>query len=282
MFRCAPAPLAMALACGLVTPAVAQTEPVSPDTVVASVDGIDITLGHMLVLRSRLPAQYQQLGDDVLYDAILEQLIQQTVLGQQAGDLTPVNRRVLENEERALLASQIVTETAEGAITDQAVQAAYDEAYADAGGDTEYNASHILVDSQEAAQLLIDELSGGAEFAALAQEHSTGPSGPNGGALGWFTEGMMVPPFEAAVIALEVGEVSAPVETQFGWHVIVLNDTRQTTAPELEEVRGEVEMQVQRQAVEALVEQLTAEAEIVRLEEPLDPAVLSDPALVAE
>ena len=282
MFRCAPAPLAMAFACCLAAPAVAQTEPVSPDTVVASVDGTDITLGHMLVLRSRLPAQYQQLGDDVLYDAILEQLIQQTVLGQQAGDLTPVNRRVLENEERALLASQIVTETAEGAITDQAVQAAYDEAYADAGGDTEYNASHILVDSQEAAQLLIDELSGGAEFAALAQEHSTGPSGPNGGALGWFTEGMMVPPFEAAVIALEVGEVSAPVETQFGWHVIVLNDTRQTTAPELEEVRGEVEMQVQRQAVEALVEQLTTEAEIVRPEEPLDPAVLSDPTLIAE
>ena len=273
--------IAAALAACLAQPLDAQ-EDVSAETVVATVNGTEITLGHMLVLRSRLPAQYQQLDDQVLYDAILDQLIQQTVLGKTAGELSGVNQLVLENEKRALLASQIVTATAEAAISEEAVQAAYEAAYADAGGETEYNAAHILVETEEAAAALVTELSEGADFRTLAREHSTGPSGPNGGDLGWFSEGMMVPPFEQAVLALEVGEVSDPVETQFGWHVIVLNDTRQTTAPELEAVRGEVEMQVQREAVEALVGRLTAEADIVRPDEPLDPAVLGDTTLLSD
>lgn len=271
---------AAALAACLTQPLAAQ-EAASADTVVATVDGTEITLGHMLVLRSRLPAQYQQLDDQVLYDAILDQLIQQTVLGQTVGELNDVNRLVLENEERALLASQIVSDTAEAALTEEAVQAAYDASYAEAGGETEYNAAHILVETEEEAAALVAELAEGGEFGTLARTHSTGPSGPNGGDLGWFSEGMMVPPFEAAVLALEVGEVSDPVETQFGWHVIVLNDTRQTTAPELEAVRGEVEMQVQQEAVETLVDRLTAEAEIIRPDEPLDPAILRDTSLLS-
>lgn len=273
--------IAAVLAAGLALPLAAQ-EDVSPETVVATVNGTEITLGHMLVLRSRLPAQYQQLDDQVLYDAILDQLIQQTVLGETAGELSEINQLILANEERALLAGQIVAEAAEAALTDEAIQAAYDATYADAGGDTEYNAAHILVETEEEAAALVADLADGAEFGALAREHSTGPSGPNGGDLGWFSEGMMVPPFEEAVLALEVGEVSVPVETQFGWHVIVLNDTRQTTAPELEAVRGEIEMQVQQDAVQALVDSLTAEADVVRPDEPLDPAVLSDMSLLAE
>lgn len=271
--------IAAVMAACLGQPVAAQDD-VSPATVVATVNGTEITLGHMLVLRSRLPAQYQQLDEQVLYDAILDQLIQQTVLGETAGELSEVNRLVLANEERALLASQVVSEAAEAAVTDEAVQAAYEAAYADAGGDTEYNAAHILVETEEEAATLVAELADGAEFGALAREHSTGPSGPNGGDLGWFSEGMMVPPFEQAVLALEVGQVSGPVETQFGWHVIVLNDTRQTTAPELEAVRGEVEMQVQQEAVQALVERLTADADIVRPDEPIDPAILSDTTLL--
>lgn len=273
--------IAAVLAAGLAQPVAAQEE-VSPETVVATVNGTEITLGHMLVLRSRLPAQYQQLDDQVLYDAILDQLIQQTVLGETAGELSQINQLILANEERALLAGQIVAEAAEAALTDEAIQAAYAATYADAGGDTEYNAAHILVETEEEAAALVADLADGAEFGALAREHSTGPSGPNGGDLGWFSEGMMVPPFEEAVLALEVGEVSEPVETQFGWHVIVLNDTRQTTAPELEAVRGEIEMQVQQDAVQALVDSLTAEADVVRPDEPLDPAVLSDMSLLAD
>ena len=273
--------IAAVLAAGLALPLAAQ-EDVSPETVVATVNGTEITLGHMLVLRSRLPAQYQQLDDQVLYDAILDQLIQQTVLGETAGELSEINQLILANEERALLAGQIVSQAAEAALTDEAIQAAYDATYADAGGDTEYNAAHILVETEEEAAALVADLADGAEFGALAREHSTGPSGPNGGDLGWFSEGMMVPPFEEAVLSLEVGEVSEPVETQFGWHVIVLNDARQTTAPELEAVRGEIEMQVQQDAVQALVDSLTAEADVVRPDEPLDPAVLSDMSLLAE
>lgn len=273
--------IAAVMAASLGQPLTAQ-EDVSPETVVATVNGTEITLGHMLVLRSRLPAQYQQLDAQVLYDAILDQLIQQTVLGKTAGELSQANELILQNEERALLASQVVARAAEAALTDEAVQAAYEAAYADAGGETEYNAAHILVETEEEAAALVADLSDGAEFGALAREHSTGPSGPNGGDLGWFSEGMMVPPFEQAVLALEIGEVSEPVETQFGWHVIVLNDTRQTTAPELEAVRGEVEMQVQQEAVQALVERLTEEADVVRPGEPIDPVVLNDTTLLSD
>jgi peptidyl-prolyl cis-trans isomerase C len=256
--------------------------PMSIDTVVATVNGTEITLGHMLVLRARLPQEYQQLEPQVLFDGILDQLVQQTVLGQEAGELDSVNRLLLANEERALLSSQVIAETARAATTDEAIQAIYDAEYATAGGEKEYNAAHILVETEEEAQAIVAEIEAGAEFSALAQERSTGPSGPSGGDLGWFGAGMMVEPFEAAVFALEPGQVSAPVQTQFGWHVIRLNETREKPAPTLDEVRDQIVEQIQRAAVEAQVTALEAAADITRPEPgAFDPAVLNDMSLLA-
>ncbi|RVV97874.1 peptidylprolyl isomerase [Mesobaculum littorinae] len=252
---------------------------VTADTVVATVNGTDITVGHMVVLGERLPEQYQSLPDEVLYDGILEQLIQQTALGAQAGDPTERTELVLENERRALVAQQVIEEAARTAVTEEAVQAAYEEAFADAEPQTEWNASHILVESEEEAQAIIEELDGGADFATLAEERSTGPSGPSGGELGWFGPGMMVAPFEEAVQALETGEISDPVETQFGWHVLKLNETRQKDAPPLEEVRGEIEQQVQQAAVEALIAEATANVDVTEGDTQIDPAVIRDSSL---
>ncbi|MEO1155543.1 MAG: peptidylprolyl isomerase, partial [Pseudomonadota bacterium] len=170
------------------------------------------------------------------------------------------------------------------ALTDEALQAAYDETYGSVEPETEFNASHILVETEEEARALIEELDGGADFAALAQEHSTGPSGPNGGSLGWFGMGMMVPPFEAAVVELEPGSFSEdPVQTQFGWHVLILNETRLKDAPALEAVRDELAAQVQRQAVDARVAELTEAADVTRADiTGIDPAVLREMSLVAE
>jgi peptidyl-prolyl cis-trans isomerase C len=255
--------------------------PMSIDTVIATVNGTEITLGHMLVLRARLPQEYQQLEPQVLFDGILDQLVQQTVLGQEAGELDSVNKLLLANEERALLSSQVIAETARAATTDEAIQAIYDAEYATAGGAMEYNASHILVETEEEAAAIVAEIEGGADFSALAQERSTGPSGPSGGDLGWFGAGMMVEPFEAAVFALEPGQVSAPVQTQFGWHVIRLNETREMPAPTLDEVRDQIVEQIQRAAVEAQVTALEAAAEITRPEPgAFDPAVLNDMSLL--
>ena len=253
----------------------------SADTVVATVNGTDITLGHMLVLRQRLPQQYQQLPPEVLFEGILDQLVQQTLLGEQTEDLSTVSRVTLDNEERALRAAEEVRRVVDEAMSEEAIQAAYDELYGSADPETEYNASHILVETEEEAAALVTDLEGGADFAELAKEKSTGPSGPRGGELGWFSVGAMVPPFEEAVVALEVGAVSAPVQTQFGWHVIKLNETRAKDAPTIEQVRGELVESVQAGAIETRIEALTETANIVRPElDGIDPTILNDMSIL--
>lgn len=279
-----PAFATAALTFALALPLHAQDDAPTAETVVATVGDVELTLGHMIVLRSRLPEQYQQLPDDVLFEGILDQIVQQAVVGASVGTLTLENALAIENEERALMASQLIGEVAAQSVTDDALQAAYDEAYGSVEPETEFNASHILVETEEAARALIEELDGGADFATLAQEHSTGPSGPNGGSLGWFGKGMMVPPFEAAVVELEPGSFSQdPVQTQFGWHVLILNETRLKDAPALDTVRDELAAQVQRQAVDARVAELTEAADVTRADiSGIDPAILRDLSLVAE
>ncbi|CAN0589052.1 unnamed protein product [Ectocarpus sp. 12 AP-2014] len=273
----------MALGFTFAAPVFADGHAADPNQVVATVNGTDITLGHMIVLKQRLPQQYQQLAPEVLFEGILDQLVQQTLLGQQIDTLTNGSRLTLENEERALKASDEIRNIVSAATTDEALQAAYDAAYGTAEPETEYNASHILVETEEAAAALVTELEGGADFAELAKEHSTGPSGPGGGELGWFGKGSMVAPFEEAVLAAEVGAVSEPVQTQFGWHVIKLNETRIKDAPALEEVRNQLVDEASRAAIEARVAELETGAEVTRLTaENVDPALLDNIELLEE
>jgi peptidyl-prolyl cis-trans isomerase C len=267
---------AMAFACALALPVQAQ-EDIGLDTVVATVNGTEITFGHMLMIRATLPEQYQQLPNDVLWDGIMEQLIQQQVLSQEdTAQETPRARLSLENERRALLAAEAIAARAETAVTEEAVLAAYQANYVDAEQGKEFNASHILVATEEEAAALVTELEGGADFAQLAREKSTGPSGPNGGELGWFGAGMMVAPFQEAVELLEVGGISGPVQTQFGWHVIKLNDARITEAPALDSVRAEIESQIQQDVVTAYIKDLVAKSEVTQTsKDDIDTSILS-------
>ena len=263
---------------------------VSADTVVATVNGAEITLAHMIVLKQRLPAQYQSLPADVLFDGILDQLVQQTVLGQSGGDLSPGSQATLENEDRALRAAELIQDITDEAITEDALQAAYEETYAGIVPETEYNASHILFTQEDGAEeglareealQAIADLKEGAEFSLLARERSDGPSGPNGGELGWFGAGAMVAPFEEAVASMEAGTVSGPVETQFGWHVIRLNETRLKEAPPLDVVRADLTTQLRQVAVEARVADLTDGAVITRVTaDDIDPALLDNLSLL--
>lgn len=267
----------VALATLMITPAMAQ----DADTVLATVNGSDITLGHVIVARSQLPEQYQALPDDVLLDAILEQLVQQEVVASAvAEDMSQAMQIGLENERRAYLAAMALDAVGNADVAEEDVQAEYDAQFGDAAPATEYNASHILVETEEEAQSLIEELEGGADFAELAQQNSTGPSGPNGGQLGWFSPGMMVPSFEEAVFELEVGEISAPVETQFGWHVVKLNETREQDAPALDQVRADLVEGLRVARVDAYIEDLSENAEIDRPELEIDPALIRDSALI--
>ncbi|MFP7569647.1 peptidylprolyl isomerase [Marivita sp. S2033] len=268
---------ASAFAIMLALPAQAQDTPTA-DSVMATINGTEITLGHMLMIRAALPEQYQQLPDEVLWDGILDQIVQQTVLSQQSEGED--NRRIalaLENERRALLAAQAVEGIVGDAVTDEAVQSYYDEAYLAGEPTEEFNASHILVETEEEAAAIAEEIKAGADFAEIAREKSTGPSGPNGGELGWFGPGMMVPEFQTAVERMEIGAVSDPVQSQFGWHVITLNEKRNKEAPELDAVRAEIEGQLSQQAVNKALEDLTASADITRTaKEDVDTSVLSN------
>jgi peptidyl-prolyl cis-trans isomerase C len=267
----------LALAAAVALPVAAQDEP-GVDTVVATVNDTEITLGHMLVARASLPQQYQQLPDDVLFKGILDQLVQQTALADSfTGELPPRVTLSIENETRSLTAGEAIEGVMAEDVSDEELQAAYDAQYKDAEPEQEFNASHILVETKEEADAIKVELDGGADFAEVAKEKSTGPSGPGGGSLGWFGPGMMVPAFEEAVAGMEAGSVSDPVETQFGWHVIKLNETRTGEAPALEDVREELETQVRQTKVQEAIESLTEAAEVDRsAAEGIDPTVLKN------
>ncbi|MEO9683455.1 MAG: peptidylprolyl isomerase [Tateyamaria sp.] len=269
---------ALGLVAAMALPAAAQ----DAGTVVATVNGTEITIGHMIIARATLPAQFQELPPEVLFNGILEQLVQQTLLAQSYTDELP-NRVALslENETRSLTAGEALELVLQTAITPEAIQTAYETRFADAEATEEYNASHILVETEETALAIQADIEAGADFAATAREKSTGPSGPNGGQLGWFGTGAMVPSFEAAVITLEVGEVSAPVQTQFGWHVIRLNETRVQDRPALDDVRQEIEDEVRAAAVEAHIAELESGASVDQSAAAgIDPAILNDLTLV--
>jgi peptidyl-prolyl cis-trans isomerase C len=272
---------AISLAGLYTTTAVAQDAPTA-DTVLVTIDGTEITLGHMIALRSNLPPHYDQLPNEVLFTGILDQLVQHTLLAQSLEN-GPSTRSALtiENETRAIMAGEAIDAAISADISEADLQAAYEEAYLKTEPDTEYSASHILVETEDEAKDLIQKLANGADFAALAREFSTGPSGASGGELGWFGKGVMVEPFFDAVVALNAGEVSDPVQTQFGWHVIKLNETRRQDQPELDDVREQLEEEIRENAFNEMVSSLENAADISRIvTSTLDPAILNNTELL--
>lgn len=249
------------------------------ETVMATVNGVDITLGHVVLLRQKLPQQYETVPDEVLFEGILEQLIEQYLLADsmpKGDELDTEITYAIENETRAILASNRIALIAEEEVSEDIIAALYEEQFGDVAPQSESNASHILVVTEEDAIAVVEALEGGADFAELAKEKSTGPSGPNGGELGWFSAGMMVPEFEDAAMALEVGEVSAPVQTQFGWHVIKLNETRDVPPPTLEETREQLVSQLRQQAVEDRIAVLREAAEVDLKDTGIPTSAVSD------
>jgi len=160
----------------------------------------------------------------------------------------PQIKAQLELQYRGTIAQAVARDFVESnPATDAEILAEY-ELQLEQSSDKQYKARHILVETQSEAQDLIDQLNEGADFQALAKEHSTGPSGPNGGDLGWFAPDQMVKPFADAVIALEDGDYTkAPVQTQFGWHVILREDTRENEPPTLESVRDAIKQRVEQE-----------------------------------
>ncbi len=269
------------LALALVLSAPVHAEGESADTVVATVNGTPITLGEMIALRETLAEQYQSLPDDVLFDGILNQLVQQEVLRQSVTDMSPRHTANMTNTERGYVSGVAMEKVVVEAVTAEALQAAYEERFRNAKPQTEYNAAHILVATAEEAEAIKAEVVAGADFAELAKTKSldTG-SGSAGGELGWFGLGMMVKPFEDAVVAAKVGEVSGPVQSEFGFHLILVKETRVAENPTLDMIRDELAAEIENAAITKLVDDLTASAAVTREGEDIDPVILKNSALI--
>lgn len=273
--------LLAATALGLVAlPALAQ----DASTVVATVNGETVTLGQLVAMRQGMdPQTTQGLPDSALWDLMLDQMIRQTAVAQEAQPLTTRDTAALEIEKRAYLAGSVLEKVASAEPTEAELKAAYDQAF---GGQTtpkvEYDAAHILVKTKEEADAIEAELKGGADFGTLAAQKSTDPtSGPNKGDLGWFQPEQMVPPFAEAVKALKKGEISAPVQTGFGWHVIKLIDSREVTPPKFDEIKDQLAVQVRRDKVQSAIEKRVAESKIEKTP-GLDPALLNKTDILGE
>ncbi len=200
---------------------------------------------------------------EMLDELVMRELVMQDAVAKGLENDPEILAELERVREKMILNAVLEGIIKEAAITDEALQAEYDAQVEQFQG-TELKARHILVEEEAKAKELIAKLDGGADFAELAKEHSTGPSGPNGGDLGWFTPETMVPPFAAAVQSMDKGSYTKePVETRFGWHVILLEDTRPLTPPSLDEVRPQLTQRLQQKYIKAYLDSLKAGAEIV-------------------
>ncbi len=246
-----------------------------PGDVVAKVGDAEITEADIAFAAQDLGQQLQRFPPDqwraILLDVVVDMELLAQAARQEGLDKDPDFMKLLEFQELQALRNVYIAEKIDGAISDDALTAAYEAEYKDYEGPEEVNARHILVSEKADAEALIKELDGGADFVELAREKSTGPSGPNGGDLGYFGKGQMVKPFEDAVFALETGDYTKePVETQFGWHVIKLEDKRRQEKPAFESVAGELRQRLIREQYEAKMTELKDAIAVEILDETLE------------
>lgn len=243
-------------------PAVALAQ----NTVVATVNGKPVTESMVQAQMDSIPQGLILGRQDEVRKAVIDRLVEQEVILQQArkakledSDAFKEQLATMRNE---LLMNLFLQKQMESRITDKAVKDYYDKN----GADYAYpavHAAHILVEDQDAAEDIIKKLNKGAKFDDLAKQFSIGPSASKGGDLGWFGRGAMVPSFENTAFAMKAGDISqAPVQTQFGWHIIKVLDKNDAYIPPLSEVEGEVRESLANQVYANYMEKLKADADI--------------------
>lgn len=234
---------------------------------VAKVGGVEITeemLDAFASSRARKPAADLTSEEK---DVMKEELIKLVAVSNEARkkkvDDDPKVAAQLALQEHSMLAQALIQkELTDNPVSDQRLQAAYEEKYSGTT-QTEFKARHILVQSPADAADIISQLEAGADFAQLAAEKSIGPSGKSGGDLGWFTQQAMVPNFANAVAAMDSGTFTRqPVQTQYGWHVILKEDQRSAGPPDLASVTQELQREIQQQSVTDLVDGLREKAKV--------------------
>lgn len=268
--RVAPLALALPLALGLaMTPPAAAQE--DPDRVVARAGDIEITAADIAVAMADPALQLRDTDPEERLEIVITYLVDLRLGAQAAmeagmGEDEEFARRFAYLREKMLLEDYMQREI-DVAVTEEAARDLFETTTAGIEPEDEVRARHILVEEEDEAAAVLARLEAGEEFADIAREVSQDPgSARNGGDLGFFTAGRMVAPFSAAAFELEPGEISDPVETQFGWHVIKVEERRATQLPQFEDMREQIENFLTRQAQQAFILGLREGVEIERLD----------------
>jgi peptidyl-prolyl cis-trans isomerase C len=247
------------------------------DPLLAKVNGVEIHQSDLAIAEEQA-GQIPPMSADAKRDYLVQFMADLILVSKDAeakkmGDNADFKHR-MEIERRKMLMSELLQQVAKQALTDAAMHKVYDEAVKGLGQQQEVHARHILIRApageekaskaaEDKIKAVIARLNKGEDFAKVASEVTEDPSGKaNGGDLGYFTKEQMVPEFANVAFALDKGKISGPVKTQFGWHVIKVEDKRMKTPPKFEEVKGQIEQFVARKAQADLVTKLRAEAKV--------------------
>lgn len=250
------------------------------DPVVARANGVDIHESDLAFAEEEIGNNIPNLPPPQKRDYLINYLADVVVLSQAAekqglADKPDVKRRVAFDRNR-LLMEALLQDTGRAALSEDAERQVYNDAVKQMGNEEEVHARHILVPTEEEAKAIVAQLKAGADFATLAKEKSKDPGGADGGDLGYFTKEQMVPEFAAVAFKLDKGQISDPVKTQFGWHIIKVEDKRIKPTPTFEQVKGQIDNYVAHRAQAALVEKVRAGAKIEHLDKP---APAADPSV---
>ena len=276
--------MAMAFFALVAAPAWAQEPPVAPadpNAVVATVDGKPLTEADLaLALEEINPAGTAvdaQRREQVLDFLIKFKLVAAAAEKDKVADDAQFAAKLTFLREKAMMETYL-DKVGKAGVTDEAVQKVYDETIKDIKPEEEVHARHVLLETEEDAKKVAEQIKGGEDFGKLAKEMSKDPgSGAEGGDLGFFTKEQMVPEFAEAAFKMNAGDVSGPIKSQYGWHIIKVEEKRQRAIPKLDEVRPQIEDYVRKKAQEEEVTRLLEAAKIDRpnapkAEEPADPA----------
>ena len=246
--------------------ATTETKP-DPNQIVARINGTDVTRQEVIDSAADLPEQIRS-QIDMVFPQLLNRYIGLKLLGDKgrAENLAedPEVKKLMSDYETQAIRQVYVTRYLDQQVTEEKVKARYEKNLKDNPPPEEVRAAHILLKTEDEAKAVIEQLKGGADFAAVAKEKSEDKgSGANGGELGWFAKDVMVKEFADAAFAMKQGDVSeAPVKSQFGFHVIKLEERRTQPAPSLDSQRDQIRAQLSEEVVQALVTQLRKDAKV--------------------
>jgi peptidyl-prolyl cis-trans isomerase C len=254
-----------------------------PDPVVARVNGVDIKESDLTLAEEDIGSDVQAASPEAKREQLVAYLADIIMVNQIAdkkkvADSADFKRRLAFLRNKLLMGYEL-QEEAKAAVTEDALQQTYNDAVRSVGGQEEVRARHILVETEDEAKTILDQLKGGADFAALAKEKSKDPGAADGGDLGYFGKEQMVPEFAEVAFKMYPGQLSNPVKTQFGWHIIKLEDKRTKQPPEFAKVRDQIENFLARKAQTDFITKLRQTAKIERLDKPAEaPADATKPA----